>query len=240
MPSHSLFALFTLLPAELRLQVWQLSCHPRVVEVSYDPEEDRYTTTAPVPAVLQACHESRCESLRMYIRCFGTTSHEPRIYFYREMDTLYIPRPPFMGYDDSSRSFAELIRESDYIANLAIDYVPPSVKRPWETYNKYVLMQSFPKVHEVFLVTDITTEPDNDHHLGDELDLADPKYDALSLDRLLEDVIASFYYEIQGQFFMSEREKTIEPLHLPHFVLKSKTWTHRQDESQPISTICAA
>jgi hypothetical protein len=232
------FTLFTLLPAELRIHIWRLSCRRRVVDVSYDPDEDRCTTTTPVPAILQACHESRVEGLRLYIRSFGTPSHEPRIYFCREMDTLYIPRPPFMGYDDSSRSFAELIRDTDYIANLAIDYVPPPIKRPWETYSKYVLMQSFPKVHDVFLVTDGIAKSDEDHCIG-ELDLMDPDRDVVSSNRLLEDVIASFYYEIQGPFGASERATTTEPLHLPRFILKSKAWIPHQDKvrsADPIFT----
>ncbi|KAI0909305.1 hypothetical protein F4824DRAFT_100484 [Ustulina deusta] len=218
------FTLFTLLPTELRLQIWRSSCHRRVVELFFDSENCCCTTTASAPAVLQACHESRCEALRVYKRSFGTTSHEPRIYFSREIDTLYIPRPPFMGYDDSSRCFADLIRDTDCIVNLAIDYVPPSIKRPWETYNKYVLIHSFPFLKEVFLVTGITASSD-DCHVG-ELGLADPTRDASSLSRLLEDVKASFYYEVGGQFGILDRDATMEPLHLPPLVVKSKTWTH--------------
>ncbi|KAJ8126344.1 hypothetical protein O1611_g7292 [Lasiodiplodia mahajangana] len=216
-----------------------MACHRRVVEVYYDPEEDRCTTTAPVPAVLQACHESRSEALRIYEKSFGTMSHEPRIYFCHEMDTLYIPRPPFMGYDDSSRSFADLIRDAPYIAHLAIDYVPPSIKRPWETYNKYVLIQSFPKVHEVFLVTDTTTQPADGRHAG-ELGLADPAPDTSSLKRLLEDVKEAFYYEVRGQGGMSERETNTEPLYLPPLILKSKTWIHPRDKDRLIDSVCAA
>ncbi|KAI1116931.1 hypothetical protein F5Y14DRAFT_38379 [Nemania sp. NC0429] len=226
MSSLTKFTLITSLPPELRLQIWRLSCHRRVVEVSYDPEEDRCTTTAPVPAVLQACHESRCEALRLYKKSFGTTSHEPRIYFNRELDTLYIPRPPFMGYDDSSRSFADLIRDTDPIIHLAIDYIPPPIKRPWETYNKYILIQSFPKVDEVFLVTDATAQCPSGCCVGD-LCLKDPSRDTLSLNRLLEDVKEAFYYEVRGQFAMSERETATEALHLPHMAVKSKAWMPR-------------
>ncbi|KAI0548772.1 hypothetical protein F4679DRAFT_291860 [Xylaria curta] len=237
--SHlTLFTIFTLLPAELRLQIWRLSCHRRVVEVFYDQENDCCRTTAPVPAVLHACRESRCEALRIYRRSFGTMTHEPRIYFNHEMDTLYIPRPPFMGYDDSSRSFADLIGDAPYIAHLAIDYVPPSIKRPWETYNKYVLIQGFPEVDEVFLVTDTTTQSNDSPSVG-ELGLTDPTRDALILNQLLEDVKASFYYEVREQFAMLEREEIVEPLHLPPLVLKSKTWTHRQDRNRLICPIYA-
>ncbi|KAI3318650.1 hypothetical protein HD806DRAFT_308204 [Xylariaceae sp. AK1471] len=240
MSSPASFILFDLLPIELRLQIWRQSCHRRVVEVFYDSEHDRCTTTASVPAVLHTCQESRSEALRVYKLSFGTKSHDPRIYFCREMDTLYIPRPPSgLGYDDSSRSFADLIRDTDCIVNLAIDYVPPSIKRPWETYNKYILMQSFPEVHEVFLVTDAEVPPDEGHGAG-ELDLTDPTRDASSLCRLLENVKMSFYYEVEGHLGMADKGETTEPLHLPSLVLKSKTWTHRHDEKKPVGPICAA
>ncbi|GAW12114.1 hypothetical protein ANO14919_014720 [Xylariales sp. No.14919] len=153
-------------------------------------------------------------------------SHEPTIYFNRDIDTLYIPRPSFMGYDDSSRSFADSIGDADYIVHLAIDYVPPSIKRPWETYNKYVLIQSFPFLKEVFLVTESTASSDDCCHIG-ELDLADPSRNTLSLNRLLEDVKTSFYYEVGGQFGMLDRDASMEPLHLPPLIVKSKIWTHK-------------
>ncbi|KAH8167280.1 hypothetical protein CIB48_g980 [Xylaria polymorpha] len=203
MPYLTLFTLFTLLPAELRLHIWRLSCHRRVVEVFYDQENDRCSTTAPVPAVLHACRESRYEALRLYRMSFGTMTHEPRIYFNREMDTLYIPRPPCMGYDDSSRSFADLIRDAHYI--------------------------SFPEVDEVFLVTDTPAQSDDSRSVG-ELGLTDPIRDALILNQLLEDVKASFYYEVRGQFAVLEREEATEPLHLPPLVLKSKIWTQQQNQ----------
>ncbi|KAI1350090.1 hypothetical protein F5Y01DRAFT_286882 [Xylaria sp. FL0043] len=224
MPAPPQFTFFTQLPPELRLQIWRSSYHRRVVEVFYDSEKDCCTTSAPVPAVLQVCHESRCEALRIYKRSFGTPSQEPRIYFNRELDTLYIPRPPFMGYDDSSRSFTTLIRDTDCIVHLAIDYVPPTIKRPWETYNKYILIHSFPFLKEVFLIVGFTA-PCDDCHVG-ELDLADPTRDASSLNQLMEDVKASFYYEVGGQFAPLERDAVMEPLHLPPLVLKSKTWSH--------------
>ncbi|KAI1437210.1 hypothetical protein GGR50DRAFT_120135 [Xylaria sp. CBS 124048] len=226
MSTPASFVLFPLLPTELRLQIWRLSCHPRVVEVIYDQEHDRCTTAASLPPVLQACRESRSEASKLYKRSFGTVSHEPRIYFCREMDILYLPRPPFMGYDDSSRSFADVIRDTDGIVNLAIDYVPPSIKRPWETYNKYVLIQSFPKVHEVLLVTDTAASVGDGHYAGD-LDLADTKAHPADMSRVLEDVKMSFYYEVGGQIGRLTKEASMEALRLPRFVLKLKVWAHQ-------------
>ncbi|KAI0020581.1 hypothetical protein F4780DRAFT_366516 [Xylariomycetidae sp. FL0641] len=221
MPSSSSFPLFSLLPAELRLDIWRLSCHPRTVEVLYDSQSDRCTTTATPPAVLHACHESRSEALRIYRKSFGTQTHEPKIYFCHEMDILYIPRPPFMGYDNDSRSFPELVLDTADIVNVAIDHVRPAIRRPWETYNKYVLMQSFPKAKEIFLVLNTGLPADEDCH-GD-LDLVEPASDVMDLVRLLAEVKASFTYEVGGDQKPNERdEESLDKLHLPPLVLKSK------------------
>ncbi|KAI0393005.1 hypothetical protein F5Y17DRAFT_331836 [Xylariaceae sp. FL0594] len=171
-PSPTSFTLFSSLPTELRLHIWVLSCEGRVVQVSYDPEQDRCTSPTSVPPILQVCRESRSEALRqLYKPAFGTKSHEPSIYFSRALDTLYIPRPPFMGYDDCTRSFADLIRDTDDVVHLAVDYVSPAIKRPWETYNKYVLMQSFRQVHKVLLVVNANADAnvnsgDDDTHVS--------------------------------------------------------------------------
>jgi hypothetical protein len=232
MPSPTSFALFDSLPAELRLHVWKLSCQGRVVEVSYDPERDHCASPTSVPSILHACQESRAEALHaLYKPAFGTKSHEPRIYFSRELDTLYIPRPPFMGYDDCARSFADLIRDTDDVVHLAIDYVSPAVKRPWETYNKYILMQSFRHAYQVILVVNTTDINPSGGSKGD-WSLMDPvSHDDSDGDdtscgpcqRILEEVKASFFYEVGGEFVIDEKGLAIlEPLQLPSLVIKLK------------------
>ncbi|KAI2636893.1 hypothetical protein GGS26DRAFT_458778 [Hypomontagnella submonticulosa] len=219
------FPLFALLPTELRLQIWRQSCHERVVEVLYDGEEDRCSSSTAPPAILHTCHESRFEALRMYRRSFGTKSHDPRIYFCPDLDILYLPRPPLMGYDDVSRSFTELVLDTDDTINLAIDYVKPDIRRPWETYNKYALMQSFPKVQEVYLVLD-NDEPDEEHDHED-IDLVDPTGDILALCQLLSDVKESFFYEVGSNYTVGDtKEEFFEQPTLPPLVLKSKVITH--------------
>ncbi|KAI0387495.1 hypothetical protein F5Y04DRAFT_5466 [Hypomontagnella monticulosa] len=219
------FSLFSLLPTELRLQIWRQSCHERVVEVQYDGEDDRCVSSTAPPAILHACHESRFEALRMYKRSFGTKSHDPRIYFCPELDILYLPRPPFMGYDDVARSFTELVLDTDDTINLAIDYVKPDIRRPWETYNKYALMQSFPRVREVYLVLD-EDEPDEEHGHED-IDLVDPAGDILALCRLLSDVKQSFLYEVGSNYTVGDtKEEFFEQPTLPPLVLKSKVISH--------------
>ncbi|OTB00079.1 hypothetical protein M426DRAFT_43129, partial [Hypoxylon sp. CI-4A] len=193
------FPLFSYLPTELRLQIWRHSCHARVVDVVYDGHDDRCVSTSAPPSILHTCRESRHEALRIYKLAFGTRSQPPRIYFCPEIDTLYIPRPSFMGYDDASRSFTSLVLDTLDTANLAIDYIKPSVRRPWETYNKYALMQSFPRVKEVYMVLSNDTPADENYHEDldyEDIGLVDPTGDIMALCRLLSDVKESFFYEV--------------------------------------------
>ncbi|KAI2624383.1 hypothetical protein GGR54DRAFT_573917 [Hypoxylon sp. NC1633] len=215
------FSLFSLLPTELRLQIWRHICHPRVVEVLYDSGNDQCSSSTAPPAILHVCQESRYEALLLYRRSFGTKSHEPTIYFYPELDTLYIPRPPSMGYDDASRSFTDLVLGTDDTVNLAIDYVRPTIRRPWETYNKYTLMQSFPKVKEVYLVLSADAEAEDNGH--EDIGLVDPTGDILALCRLLSDVKESFFYEVGSNYTVGDmKEEVHEQPVLPPLVLKTK------------------
>ncbi|KAI6087990.1 hypothetical protein F4821DRAFT_258445 [Hypoxylon rubiginosum] len=226
------FELFPQLPTELRLQIWRHSCHQRVVEVLYDSDNDRCTSSTAPPAILHACRESRFEALRIYKKSFGTRSHDPRIYFCPDLDTLYIPRPSFMGYDDACRLFTELVQGTADTINLAIDYVRPSIRRPWETYNKYVLMQSFPKVKEVDLVLENgesaegheVQEHEHEHvHEHEDIGLVDPTGDLMALCRLLADVKESFFYEAGTDYTIGDaKEEFYEQPVLPPLVLKSK------------------
>ncbi|KAI1107025.1 hypothetical protein F4804DRAFT_299129 [Jackrogersella minutella] len=237
MSDQDSFSLFSLLPTELRLQIWRHGCHPRVVEVLYDGQDDRCASPTVPPPILHACREARFEALRIYKKSFGTKSHEPRIYFCPEVDILYLPRPPLMGYDDDSRSFTEFVLDTDNTLNLAIDYVRPSIRRPWETYNKYALMQSFPKVREVDLVLD-TDAPAEEHDPDDHEDigLVDPSGDILALCQLLADVKESFVYEVGSNYTVGDtKEDLFEQPVLPPLVLKSKVMIHHREREIAVS-----
>ncbi|KAI0828077.1 hypothetical protein F5Y06DRAFT_226158 [Hypoxylon sp. FL0890] len=231
------FTLFSLLPTELRLDIWRHACHPRVVKVLYDNQNDRCTTSTAPPATLHACRESRSEALRIYRRSFGTKSHEPRIYFCPNIDTLYLPRPKYMGYDDALRSFTELVLDTYDTVNLAIDYVNPTIRRPWETYNKYILMQSFPKVKEVDLVVDADTEAEESTHEDrEEIGLVDPRGDMAALCRILSAVKESFLYEIGSNYTVGDTKEEVfgQPV-LPPLVLKSKVTTLHRENGMAVS-----
>ncbi|KAI1476344.1 hypothetical protein F4774DRAFT_420856 [Daldinia eschscholtzii] len=221
MSDQASFTYFSLLPTELRLQIWRHTCHQRVVEVLYDSQNDRCTSSTAPPAVLHVCQESRFEALGIYRRSFGTKSHEPRIYFCPDLDVLYLPRPPFMGYDDALRSFTQLVSGIEDTVNLALDYVKPDIRRPWETYNKYALMQSFPKVKEVDLV--LGNDSPAEEHGHEDIGLVDPTGDILALCRLLSDIKESFFYEVGSNYTIGDtKEELFEYPVLPPLVLKSK------------------
>ncbi|KIH88867.1 hypothetical protein SPBR_07630 [Sporothrix brasiliensis 5110] len=160
---HS-FKRFSDLPAELRVSIWRLSRQPRVVEVWYDADADCCRTTARPPALLHVNREARAEALHQdwYRRAFRTSSH-PRdhyIYFSPTFDVLYLPRHGLMGYDDTARDFTLHVRDTaEHVRALAIDHVRTDTIRPWEPYNKLMLLLSFPHVQEAMLVVGSQTMP---------------------------------------------------------------------------------
>ncbi|KAH8681457.1 hypothetical protein BX600DRAFT_429392 [Xylariales sp. PMI_506] len=222
------FRLFSLLPTEIRLDIWQYSCHQRVVEVYYNSKKDRCEASTPPPAILHVCRESRREALRLYKELFCTKTHSSNIYFNPEVDTLYIPRPSYLGYDNSSRDFAKNTTGASEVINLALDHVSPRIRKPWETYNKYVLMQSFPQVKEVYLVLDSDEEPyqvpTKQHHGF--LKLAEPHGDRTSIGQILADIKTSFSYEVGADFDPCHQEEEDGKPKAPALVLKSKVATN--------------
>ncbi|KAI1876809.1 uncharacterized protein JN550_000881 [Neoarthrinium moseri] len=220
------FHLFSSLPAEIRLEIWQYTCcQPRVVEVYYDAAQDICTTNTPQPAALHVCTESRREASRVYKPLFGTISYAANIYFHPDLDTLYIPRPTYMGYDDNARDFTQLVTGAADISNLALDHVNPAIRKPWETYNKYALMQSFPRVSEVYLVLDSNSENgvENDRAKHGFLRLAEPARDSSEVCKLLQDIKMSFAYEVGADFGFDD--KTEGAPQQPALVLKSRVET---------------
>lgn len=62
------FHLFPRLPYELRMQIWEMTVEPRIVnaELTHQNPTDRafyLTSSTPVPAVLQTCQEARNHGL---------------------------------------------------------------------------------------------------------------------------------------------------------------------------------
>ncbi|KAK8105918.1 uncharacterized protein PG998_003611 [Apiospora kogelbergensis] len=125
-----------------------------------------------------------------------------------------------MGYDDSCRDFAGLVTDIPEVQNLALDHVNPAIRRPWETYNKYVLMQSFTHVTEVYLVLasqlDTTLEPGKHGFLK----LTEPIGDPTSISQLLADLKDSFTYEAGASFSEGNVDEGLAKA--PPLVLRSK------------------
>ncbi len=78
------------LPPEIRFIIWRLSLPPRVVEIcaSDDCITGLYSQAA-LPAVLQACRESRQVVGPLYPHCFGSFLQPERVRFNFDLDVLY-------------------------------------------------------------------------------------------------------------------------------------------------------
>lgn len=92
---------FQKLPAELRIQIWELLIEPRVVPII--ESNGQVHSTCPVPTILHICHESRQIGLKYYDNsiglvyanltdCFGKDYTEPLIYFNPKLDIIYARR----------------------------------------------------------------------------------------------------------------------------------------------------
>ncbi|KAM0515792.1 hypothetical protein ACHAPE_005871 [Trichoderma viride] len=132
---HS-FHSFGKLPTELRLRIWELSLPgPRLVPIQCGsdnislPESSTISflassmtkdlttgcmSSAPVPASLHVCTESRLETLQTYRPCFGFACGPGRVLFNPELDIMYFgPREGFMAANGQFRSCMNLCNQQE-------------------------------------------------------------------------------------------------------------------------------
>lgn len=104
------FPCFKELPTEIQLEIWKLSCTvPRVIKaesVNMIGEDHHFKSVyrlsgGPVPKVLQICHQSRVEGLKLYsaIRSYAATNtdsekwftenNDYRVYINFDIDTIF-------------------------------------------------------------------------------------------------------------------------------------------------------
>ncbi|GFF87074.1 hypothetical protein IFM47457_07378 [Aspergillus lentulus] len=103
------FHLFPRLPFELRSRIWDLTVEPRTVEVRFKREHGSWgkllhvTSSTPVPAVLQACHEARNQGL--YQQAFKISSAvEPRyVWVNFEIDMISIGHTWFDTFEAAEK-----------------------------------------------------------------------------------------------------------------------------------------
>ncbi|KAH8911321.1 hypothetical protein BR93DRAFT_965124 [Coniochaeta sp. PMI_546] len=202
-PDEPTFALFPNLPTEIRLQIWRLSCTPRVVTVSWDIRTENYgvhfTTN---PAILQVSSESRVEALAKVYTCFFTTHP---VFFAPDLDTLYIARNRYIGYADPVRNIAHNLKFApDIVRSLAVDHVSPTERKEWETYSKWCLFKSFPQLDEAYLVLGGL---ERDNYLETEkkregmgkhqtIEFVEPSGSKDSANKELEDFVESWMYDL--------------------------------------------
>lgn len=149
------FHLFSLLYTELRFKIWKYALEPRIVSIRYNPTSRKCESPTPLPALLHVNRESRYETLRLYPLLFATPTAPSHIPFNPMLDTPYFPRRGQMGYDETLRDFRTFLAnpsDLNIVRRVALDSVDTKIKRPWESYDKAVLIKSFPKLEEVKLV----------------------------------------------------------------------------------------
>lgn len=195
------FSFFPQLATELRLKVWTYAIQPRTISICYLPTTDICSSASPVPALLHTSREARYEALRYYNLCFGTHKSPPQIYFAPRFDTIYLPRYRAMGYDETLRDFKEFMREPrdlDAVRRLGLDFVEGDVKRPWEAYDKAVLIKSFPHLEKIYLVLGLKRrlrERDGGAHNVMPTVFVPPKEDAREIFRVWTEFRDSFARE---------------------------------------------
>jgi len=85
------FPLFSILPDELRLMIWNLDeLEPRLVKVHFHMVTGRFFTTTQSPTRLLVCRESRLEALYRYRLLFGTAGFPPTIRVDVTIDTVQL------------------------------------------------------------------------------------------------------------------------------------------------------
>lgn len=149
------FHLFPQLYTELRLKIWAYAREARVVAVRYNPDSRKCHSPTPPPVLLHVNREARYETLRVYPFLFATPAAPSLLPFNPAIDTLYFPRHRVMGYDETLRDFRAFMArpaDLDVVRRVALDSVESRIKRPWESYDKAVLIKSFPRLEQVLLV----------------------------------------------------------------------------------------
>jgi hypothetical protein len=83
------FSLFSKLPTELRIIIWQLTLESRVIEIEFDKFRGFFTRVS-TPVALRVSRDSRNATITRYPPCFGNVIYPPRTVFNFDLDTLYL------------------------------------------------------------------------------------------------------------------------------------------------------
>ncbi|KFY09508.1 hypothetical protein V491_08127 [Pseudogymnoascus sp. VKM F-3775] len=92
------FARFPLLPAEIRLRIWEFCLalpYSPIVRQRFKNERStkptaKYVCFSPLPPLLETCHESRVEALKYFSLCLGTVTSPPRTYINYKYTFVYL------------------------------------------------------------------------------------------------------------------------------------------------------
>jgi len=121
------FTVFTELPFELRLKIWNyIAPGPRTVGLTHSHQRAKrrgisvtffhnraaWTSSDPVPVILHICRESRTEALKSFKMTFGSHWFPGEVYFDFEKDTLHFGIGKGMDYLNNN------VGPSDYLLDV--------------------------------------------------------------------------------------------------------------------------
>ncbi|RSL72596.1 hypothetical protein CEP53_000992 [Fusarium sp. AF-6] len=123
---------FPRLPFELRARIWEMTVEPRQVEFRIKTPIWTFrtlyaTSTTPIPAVMQACHESR--NLGLYQRGLEVGDEPRYIWVNFDIDLISIGKTGFHKLDHYRR----IVRRLKFQAENSSDFFH-SVSREWKEF----------------------------------------------------------------------------------------------------------
>lgn len=161
------FTLFRSLPLEIRLIIWRLSLPSRVVEIlaSHNCTTGFYSQAA-LPAVLQACRESRQMVEALYPRCVGSFLQPERVRFNFDLDTLYLD---ISQEEDGLHRLFGVLKETELarLKYVAIDEAYLSVRVDFDSTTAGLkgALKAMTNLKEMIVVRDITINTSNNFTL---------------------------------------------------------------------------
>ncbi|CZT04590.1 uncharacterized protein RAG0_11019 [Rhynchosporium agropyri] len=119
-PAPTTFPLFTLLPLELRLQIYQefIQQHPRVLSITSTSTSTLYCTS-PHPALLSLNREARLECLKKYYM-IKDLEGERGFYYDPFLDTIHLTSNTKFQQSELGTSSTSSPSSSEYLTHLSI------------------------------------------------------------------------------------------------------------------------
>jgi hypothetical protein len=143
------FTIFSALPVELRLRVWEQALKPRIVKRQRVDSKVIFTAPADSLPLLAVCQESRTAAF-LYGK-YQTFTAESRTYFSPVFDYLWLSPGWGNGLDISAQDWKPTFPELSVVRNVMILH---SQSNGGASNRPALLLAQFPSIKKVILATD--------------------------------------------------------------------------------------